>query len=282
VINEHITLGKYNHLKIDRDTEHGLFLKASDNESSVLLPGKYITDDMNIGDVIKVFIYLDSNDKQIATTNEVVAQLGEFGCFEVSSISSFGAFMKWGVDKELLVPKSKQKRLFYRGDKKILRIETDEETGRLIGVERVQKYLQNASSKDLKINQECELLVIASTPLGYKVIVDHLYEGMIFKNEIFQKVSIGDKLFGYIKTIREDGKLDLKLQPTGELKDDLNSARVLGTLATLGGKIDITSKSSPQEIEENFKMSKKSFKATLVKLQKENKIKVEDGTTSII
>jgi predicted RNA-binding protein (virulence factor B family) len=282
LINEHITLGKYNHLKIDRDTEHGLFLKAKDNEGSVLLPGKYITDDMNLGDVIKVFIYLDSNGKQIATTNEVVAQLDEFGCFEVSSISSFGAFMKWGVDKELLVPKSKQKRPFYRGDKKILRIETDEETGRLIGVERVQKYLQKASSNDLKINQECELLVIASTPLGYKVIVDHLYEGMIFKNEIFQKVSIGDKLFGYIKTIREDGKLDLKLQPTGELKDDLNSARVLGALATLGGKINITSKSSPQEIEENFNMSKKSFKATLVKLQKENKIKVEDGTTSII
>ena len=210
-----IAIGELNTLRVERDTDYGLYLRA-DNFEEVLLPNVYVMEnEMPIGAEIEVFVYTDSEDRPVATTKMPYAKLGEFGYFTVVDYKPYGAFVNWGLPKDLFVPLSEQKCHFHIGSKYILRVCLDKQTGRLYGTHKIGKWL-SYEPKDLKKNQKVNLLVLSQTPLGFKVIVENRYEGMLFENEIFEPIKVGDRKVAYVKKIRNDGKLDLSLQPIGK------------------------------------------------------------------
>ena len=264
--NTHIKIGEVNTLKVERDTDFGLYLVAQDFHE-VLLPNIYVMEDeMPLGALIDVFVYTDSEDRPVATTKMPYAKLGEYGYFTVVDYKSYGAFVNWGLPKDLFVPLSQQKEYFNIGKKYILRICLDEQTGRLYGTQKIGKYF-NRDMKGLHPNKEMEIVVIAKTPLGYKVVADNQYEGMLFDNEIFEEVKTGDRKKAYIKTVRKDYKLDLLLQPMGKkAKVEEAQHKVLRLLKEQGCRLPFTYKSDAEEIQKVFGLSKKNFKRTLTTL----------------
>ncbi len=276
-----IQVGKINKLEISQESEYGYYLQSTDEEK-VLLPNRYIEDSMKIGDTVEVFIHHDSDDRLVATTDRPAALLGEFGVFEVVDITAYGAFVDWGLPKDLFVPLSQQKEHFRVGDKKILRVALDEKTGRLYATQRIGKYF-NKNMKGLKRGMEVAIFVIASTPMGYKVIADNGYEGMIYKNEIFTDISTGDRLKGYIKKVREDKKLDISLQELESDKKSLSDTQKVLALLEREGNIPEGYKLSPEKCSELFGLSRKAYKRALTSLVESDKIKVdEDGVVVLV
>ncbi len=272
-MNQTIEMGAINTLKIERETDPGLFLQSAEGEE-ILLPNAYVTPDMHIGSTVDVFVYTDSEDRPVATTQKPLALRGEFGFFEVVDTTPFGAFVSWGLPKDLFVPRTKQKTPFKIGEKRLLHVDVDNQTNRLIGVEKVQNYLTQAP-KTLAPNDKVTALVFAVTPLGYKVIVDNTYEGLIYKNEVFEPIKTGDLKSAYIKQRRNDGKLDISLQRIGKTADD-DAQRLLNTLQEHGGMMPYNYKSDAQEIQKVFHLSKKSYKRALTELQKNKSIDIND------
>ncbi len=273
-MNAEIKIGVVNRLKIDRDSDHGLYLVTNNDLEDVLLPRAYVTDSMQIGDEIDVFIYNDSEDRIIATTKRPYAQLGEFGLFRVVDVTPIGAFVDWGLPKDLFVPKSVQKKPYEVGRSYVLRVAYDEETDRLFGDSRVGRYL----SHDTKLMNQvkvADIFVIAKTPLGYKVIVDNKFEGMIYHNEIFEDIKIGDRKKGYVKNIREDGKFDLSLQPIGDDKEAIIKEKII-SLLNKESFLPYNYKSDAQDIKKVFGLSKKNFKKALTKLQTDGAITIDE------
>ena len=211
-MDQRIELGLINTLRIDRVTEPGLYLIAEDEEV-VLLPNAYITNDMHVGNDIKVFIYTDSEDRLISTTLPPKGILGDIVSVEVVDLLPFGAFVDIDLPKDLLVPKNKQKSSFSVGQTRVVRIIEDEHTGRLIGTE---KFSLEDAPKTFTKNDEVEVVVYAKSPLGYKLVVNGKYEGMIFHNEVFENIEIGSSKRAYVKYVRDDGKMDISLQKIGE------------------------------------------------------------------
>ena len=269
-----ISIGELNTLRVERDTDYGLYLRA-ENFEEVLLPNIYVMEaDMPIGAEIEVFVYTDSEDRPVATTKYPYAMLGEFGYFTVVDYKQYGAFVNWGLPKDLFVPISQQKCYFNIGSKYILRVCLDKETGRLYGTHKIGKWL-SYDTKDLKEHQKMNALVLSKTPLGYKVIVENLYEGMLFDNEIFETLKVGDRREVYIKKIRDDGKLDLSLQPIGKkVNSDIFEERVLEILHENSNFIPLNSKSSAEDIMKIFSLSKKSFKRTVTSLISQKKVEL--------
>ena len=276
-----IEIGKINTLEVVRDTDHGLFLEAKD-DSVVLLPNAYVEEkEMSIGSLVDVFVYTDSEDRPVATTKMPYAKLGEFGYFTVVDYKSYGAFVNWGLPKDLFVPLSQQKEYFTIGKKYILRVCLDEQTGRLYGTQKIGKWLSR-DMKGLHPNQEMELLVIARTPMGYKVVADNLYEGMLFENEIFEPIAVGDRKRGYIKQVRKDFKLDLSLQKLGSSgNQEQFEKKLVDILQKKGGRIEVTSKSGPETITKIFGMSKKNFKRALNALKEKNVVVLDERGFSL-
>ncbi len=261
-----INMGEINTLEVMRDTDYGLFLESKDSDE-VLLPNAYVEEaDMPIGALVNVFIYTDSEDRPVASTKYPYAMLGEYGYFTVVDYKSYGAFVNWGLPKDLFVPLSQQKEYFTIGKKYILRVCLDEQSNRLYATQKIGKYFSR-DTKSLHPNQEVDMLILAKTPLGYKVIADSLYEGMLFDNEIFEELKKGDRKKGYIKNIRKDGKLDISLQPIGK-KAKTNSAKesVLEVLQSRGGEVEFTYKSDATQIKNLFGLSKKNYKRALTEL----------------
>jgi len=281
-VNLTIAIGEINTLKVERDTDYGLYLRA-ENFEEVLLPNIYVMEaDMPIGAEIEVFVYTDSEDRPVATTKYPYAKLGEFGYFTVVDYQRFGAFVNWGLPKDLFVPLSQQKCHFHIGSKYILRVCLDQETGRLYGTHKIGKWLSK-ETQDLEPNQEVNILVLSKTPLGYKVIIENLYEGMLFENEIFEALKVGDRKVAYIKKVRKDGKLDLSLQPIGKkATGDVFEVKVLELLKEKEGFIAINSKSDAEDIMKTFSMSKKSFKRTLNSLIEQKKVLLEGEGMKLI
>lgn len=277
MINKKINLGKLNRLKVDRVAEPGLYLVSEDDES-VLLPNQYITNNMNIGQEVDVFIYTDSEDRLVATTETPKAYLNEFAFLEVVDIAKFGLFLDWGLPKDLLLPKNKQKVLSKIGDKRVVKIVKDDQTNRLIAT---QKFTLNKNTIELSKNQEVNVLIYAKTDLGYKVIVDNLYDGLIFENEVFENIQIGDTKTAYIKNIRDDNKLDISLQLIGKESEEVAKQKVLQKLKESGGFIRINSKSDAKNIKEVFGLSKKAFKKVLTTLKMEDKITIDENVTKL-
>jgi predicted RNA-binding protein (virulence factor B family) len=281
-VNKTIEIGKVNCLKIERDTDYGYYLIA-ENFEEVLLPNIYIMEDeMPMGSQIDVFVYTDSEDRPVATTKYPYAMLGEFGYFTVVDYQRFGAFVNWGLPKDLFVPLSQQKCHFHIGSKYILRICLDEETGRLYGTHKIGKWLSKDTEK-LQENQKVDVMVLSKTPLGYKVIIENLYEGMLFENEIFEMLNVGDRKVAYIKKIRKDGKLDLSLQPIGKKNSaDIYEVKVLEIIEESKGFVALNSKSDALNIMKVFGLSKKSFKRTLTSLLEKKKIVLESNGIKLL
>jgi len=270
-----LDFGRINHLRLDRFAVPGAYLCAADG-NDVLLPNQYVTDEMQIDDTLDVFLYTDSEDRPVATTARPKALRDEFGFFEVVDVAKFGAFVDWGLPKDLFVPKNRQKTPFRVGEKRFLRVVKDEQSDRLVGVERISKYLSH-SPRGYHPNREVKLLFIAQTPMGFKVIVDDAYEGAVYANEIFEPVAVGDERMGYVKQVRADGNFDVSLQPVGKgARADSDRAKILEPLAAAGGSLPYNSKSDADLITKTFGLSKKAFKRTLVQLQESGDIEVKE------
>ena len=280
--NPTIKIGEINTLEIKRDTDFGFYLEAED-KSEVLLPNAYIIESqMPLNSLIDVFVYTDSEDRVVATTSMPYAKLGQFGFFSVVDSTNYGAFVDWGLPKDLFVPISQQRKRLEVGKKYILRVCLDEKTNRLYATHKIGKYI-NSNSKKLKPKQALDAIVIAKTPLGFKVVANNQYEGMLYSNEVFEKLNIGDKRRVYIKNIRTDGKLDLSLQPIGkEQKNNSEQEEILKQLKASNGKLPFTYKSDAQDIKRVFKMSKKSFKKALTSLIESKKIELLDSSIKLI
>ncbi len=273
-ISPYLELGKINRLRVDRETPHGVFIMAQDG-NDVLLPAAYTTEDMVENSLVDVFLYTDSEDRLIATTLTPKAMLDEFALLEVVDTAPFGAFLDWGLPKDLLVPIKLQKTPFTIGEKRFVKVVYDERTHRLVGSEKLGDFFER-KVKDLAVNKEADILIIAKTPLGFKCIVNDKYEGLIYHNEIFEQIELGDKKTAYVKTVRKDGNIDLTLRKPGSKKSASASEKVLELLKQNKGIMPYNYKSDAELIKQAFGLSKKDFKRSLTKLQDDGKIEVKD------
>lgn len=277
-----IKIGEINRLEVMRDTDYGYFLEAKD-ESEVLLPNVYVMEDeMPMGSLLDVFIYTDSEDRPVATTKMPYAKLGEYGYFTVVDYKPYGAFINWGLPKDLFVPLSQQKEHFTVGKKYLLRVCLDSQTNRLYATQKIGKYF-NREMKGIYQNKVYEAIVLAKTPLGFKVVADNQYEGMLFNNEIFEGLRIGDKKKVYVKNVRKDFKLDLSLQPIGK-KEKIGEAEgvILQLLKESEGTLAFTYKSDADAIKKVFGMSKKNFKRTLTELIEKKEIALLEDSIKLL
>lgn len=272
--NEHLILGVINTLRIDRHTPHGLFLEALDGKD-VLLPQIYVNESMQDDMLLDVFLYTDSEDRLVATTLKPKAMLDGFALFEVVAVAPFGAFVDWGLAKDLFVPNMFQKEPFKVGEKRFLRVVYDERTHRLVGTEKLGDFFDK-KPKGLTPQKEVSILVIAKTPLGFKCIVEERYEGLIYHNEIFEKIELGMQKKAFVKNIRKDGCIDLSLQAMGAKQKDASCERVISLLKKNGGSMPYNYKSDPELVQDIFGLSKKAYKRSLTALQESVTIEVKD------
>jgi uncharacterized protein len=267
-------LGIKNTLKILRGTGVGMFL--GDNEDNdVLLPKKYIPEGVIVGDDIEVFIYRDSEDRIIATTLEPKIQLNEFACLQVKSVTGIGAFLDWGLEKDLFVPFREQNKKMEVDKWYVVYLYLDENTDRLVASCKVNRFLEKENF-DLKISQEVDILVFEETDLGLNAIINNRYKGLIYENEIFQRVKIGTRTKGYIKNLRDDNRIDLSLQKQGYENVEPNAQRILEKLKANEGFLDVTDKSDANYVMYQLEMSKKTFKKAVGALYRQRIIRIED------
>ena len=277
-----IEQGKHIELKIAKRATFGLYL-ADDSGEEVLLPNKYCSDEMTPGDTIEVFVYKDSEGKKVATTLTPKIFINEFALLKVTAVTGVGAFLDWGLEKELMVPFREQKQKLEMDRWYIVYLDLDKKSDRLYASNRVERFLQN-DQISVKEGDEVALVVLQKTDLGYSVIINHAHKGLIFDNEIFQEIRVGDRLNAYVKKIRDDQKIDISIQPIGFRKfNDSNSELIYKTLVENDGFLAVTDKSSPDEIYTQFGISKKAFKKSLGALYKQKKVDIQpDGIKLIV
>jgi len=265
-----LKIGDYNTLEIAKMVDFGAYLYSSGTE--ILLPKKYVPTDAKVGQMIEVFIYTDSEDRLIATTLKPIAKVGEFAYLEVMDNSPFGSFVEIGIEKHILVPLSEQPMRMEVGKKYVMYVYLDTITGRMVASARLNRFVEK-EVMDLKENQAVPILVANPTDLGFNVIVDNLYWGLVYHSDIFKRISVGDLLTGYVKKIREDNKLDIVLQPQGFKKViGSDTQTILNALAENKNVLYLSDKTEPEVIYKALGMSKKAFKKAIGVLYKEEKI----------
>jgi predicted RNA-binding protein (virulence factor B family) len=276
-----INLGKMNTLRINRRVDFGVYV--GDGETEILLPAKYIPDGVAVGDQVTVFVYKDSDDRMIATNIIPMIKLDEFATLEVKDVSDFGVFMEWGLEKDLFVPYKEQSTRMHKGEKHVVRLCLDHKTNRLVGVTKLHGFLERDTS-ELEDKQEVELLVFDKTDLGYSVLINEKYQGLVYHNEVFDDLSIGDQRTGYIKEIREeDGKVDISLKPFGVAAIEDAKDIVWGKLLRATEEsLPVNDKSDPEVIKQMFGLSKKAFKKAIGGLYKEGKITMSAEGISLV
>jgi predicted RNA-binding protein (virulence factor B family) len=265
-------LGQINHLKIVRKVDFGFYLDG-ENLGEILMPKRYIFPDMKIGDTIDVMVYLDGEERLLATTEIPFAQVGDFAYLKVNKIENVGAFLDWGLSKELLVPFSEQKVKMEEGKSYVVHVYIDKITDRITGSMKLEKFI-NKEKPEYTINQEVDLLIWTLTDVGYKAIINNQHIGVIYKNEIFRKISNGQKMKGYIKKIRDDDKIDLTLDKIGYTKIDSFAQLILNAIEKSGGFLPYNDKTDPEIIYNIFGMSKKVFKQSIGNLFKQRYIEI--------
>lgn len=269
-------IGQLNKLEVVKELEFGMYLDGGEL-GEILLPRREISKGTEIGESLDVFLYFDSEDRIIATTIMPYAMVGDFALLRVKSVNQVGAFMDWGLMKDLLVPFREQKMKMEEGRSYIVHVYYDEESNRIAASAKLSRFL-DISIPNYHIGQEVNLLVWQQTDLGYKVIINERHQGMIYANDIFQGLNIGEKIKGFIKNIREDQKIDVCLFPTGYAKVKDNLDNILDFLKAEGGFAKLTDKSPPEIIYDIFGISKKTFKSAIGTLYKQKKIVLEkDG-----
>ena len=269
-----VKVGRINVLRVIKRLPFGAYLVAGSEKEEILLPKRFEPENCKVDDLLKVFIYYDSEDRIIATTELPLAQVDECAYLKVVDVNQVGAFMDMGLMKDLFVPFAEQETRMQTGKSYVVHLYLDEHSGRIMASSKLDKFLLETSHYH-QPGQEVSLLIFAKTDLGYKAAIGHTYQGLIYNNEIYQSLKIGDSVKGYIKNIRPDKKIDLTLQlPSEKTRGDLAN-KILDYLKEQGGTIQITDKSSPEEIYAQFSVSKKAYKKALGALYKRRQIKIE-------
>jgi len=275
-----VEIGKINNLQVLKNLEHGIYLDG-EHLGEILMPSRYVPENCEVGDSLEVFIYLDSADLLIATTEEPYAMVGECTYLKVVDVNQAGAFLDWGLPKDLLVPYSEQISPMEVGKSYTVLVFLDKNTDRIAATQRLDTYLSE-EAQYFKPEQAVDLLIFGKTDLGYKAVINNTHIGLIYKNEVFQPLTDGEKLKGYIKIIRPDRKIDLCLQlPGKDALDDLSS-RIIDHLKNNDGVSTLTDKSSPEDIYENFGVSKKNYKKAIGKLYKKRLIRIEKDKITLL
>ena len=270
-------IGRPNTLRVIREAPPGLYLDGEEL-GEILLPRRYIPDAIQLGDTIDTFLYLDSEDRLVATTETPHAMVGDFVCLRVSAVTpGIGAFLDWGLAKDLLLPIREQEHRVHQGDWVVVFIYVDDESGRIVASTRLSRHL-SPEPPGYAEGQPVSLLVARETPLGYQAIVENAHWGLLYRSELAGTLQIGERLRGYVRAVREDGKLDLGLDPAGYGRVAPLAHRIVQALEKSGGRLDFDDQSTPESIRAAFGTSKKAFKQALGSLLREHRIRfVEDG-----
>lgn len=275
---ESIKIGSYQDMEVRRSSDYGLYLSLPGDDSEVLLPCRYVTDGMTIGSIIRVFVYKDSEDRPVATTEKPYATVGQFAYLQVSAVNDTGAFLDWGLAKELLVPYSEQKVRMRRGGIYLVYVYLDTATGRVVASARIERFLGNVFP-DYRPGQAVDALVIEHTPIGYRAIVDNLHRGIIYSNEIHSPVEIEQNIRAYVKQVRPDGKIDLTVNDRADRRTAALADRIIRYLTDSGSSVN--QKMSPEQIELMFECSKKDFKKAVGLLYKQRRVSIADDIVSL-
>ncbi|MBH3338793.1 GntR family transcriptional regulator [Pseudomonas mendocina] len=275
-------IGRMNSLQVVKHTDFGLYLDGG-ADGEILLPKRYIPKDTpsEVEDWLNVFIYLDSEDKLIATTLKPKIQLGEFASLKVVDINRVGLFFDWGLPKDLLLPHSEEKRPLQIGDYCVIYLYLDKRTRRLTATARLDRHLDKVPA-NYQVGQEVDLLVVERTDLGFKAIIDGKHWGLIHKNELFKFIRSGMREKGYIKELRADGKISLSLQPIGHQAASGLAEQIIERLRDQGGVLALGDKSPPELIAEQFRVSKGNFKKAIGGLYKQGLIRIHDDRIELL
>lgn len=276
-----LQIGNYNNLEVVREVEFGIYLNTGDEFGDVLLPKRYVPQGIKVGDYLKVFIYFDSEDRIIATTETPKAVVGEFAVLKIIDAGDYGAFADWGLPKDLLIPFREQKHRLKKNQTALVRVYFDDKSYRIVGSTKYNRFLTN-KREDFAKGDEVELLIAEKTDLGYNAIIDYDKVGVIYNNEVFQPLEIGAKITGYIKKVREDGKIDLSVNKLGYAKIDDITYKFIDILEQNGGFLKVNDNSSPDLIYKIFGESKKTFKKTIGNLYKNQKLIFENDGIRLI
>jgi len=275
-----VEIGKINKLKVSRRCDFGLIFDGL-QLGEILMPKRYVTGDMKPGDQLEVFVYRDSEDRLTATTQRPKVQVGEFALLRCREASTIGAFLDWGLPKDLFVPFREQRMKMRKGESYLVYVYYDQASGRIVGSSKLDKYLQD-SKRFYKQGEEVELMVWQKSDLGYKFIINNERWGMVFHNEVFQPLERGRRLKGYIKQVRPDGRIDLCLQKQGYEKVTLLTDVIVNHLKKNNGFMPITAKTPPREISALFGVSKKTYKNAIGALYKKRRITIEEDGVRLV
>jgi uncharacterized protein len=270
-----LKMGRFNRLTVVKELSFGMYLDSSEGE--ILLPTKYIPAGAKVGDVVEVFIYTDSEDRPIATNLKPLAQVGDFACLTVKHVTDFGAFMDWGLEKDLFVPLKEQHRRMEVGRTYVVFVAVDRQTNRVIGIGKIGPFLDKDYPEDLKEGDQVELMAYEMTSLGIMCIINNRYVGILYHNEVFRRVQLGNRFSGYLKKIREDNKIDLSLRKPGFEGIKSGAGLIISKLRAHDGFLPYNDDASPEDIYNFFQMSKKTFKALIGNLFRAGRIRIDEA-----
>ncbi len=264
-----------NRLRVEKRVDFGLYLDGGDVHGRILLPARYVPEGTEIGDEIDVFVYLDQEERLVATTETPLAQVGDFAYLEVAWVNNFGAFLNWGLMKDLFVPFREQKMKMAKGKSYIVHVHLDEESYRIMASAKVERYLRH-DYPPYHVGDEVDILVWQKTELGFKAIIDNCYGGLLYEQQIYRELHTGDRMKAYIGHVREDGKIDLMLQRPGHGAATDFASILLQHLQNHGGQTELCDKSPAEEIYNVFGVSKKVFKKAVGDLYRRQLITIGD------
>ncbi|MDE5821734.1 MAG: GntR family transcriptional regulator [Paramuribaculum sp.] len=274
-----VKFGKRNRLKVSRIVDFGAYLEA-DFGKEILLPKRYISEPLTPGDEVDVVVYTDSEDRPVASTETPYAYVDEFALLNVVAVTKVGAFLDWGLPKDLLVPFSEQRSRMKEGGRYLVYLYLDHSSGRIAASAKIEKFIGNVIPEYVK-GQKAGVLVFDKNDVGYRCIVDNRHFGILYNDEVFSPVNIGDRLDAYVKQVRPDGKIDLMLGGRADVRTNTLADKIFKAIKSNGGKLEISDKSSPEEIKQAFMCSKKDFKKAVGHLLKDGKISVSEDKRSL-
>lgn len=275
-----IKLGDYNRLTIVKEVDFGIYLDGGD-EGEILLPKRYVPENCKPGDELEVFLYLDQDERLIATTQHPLAKVGEFACLEVAWVNQYGAFLNWGLMKDLFCPFHEQKQRMEIGNRYVVAVFIDEESYRIAASAKVEHFFAT-DFPPYRPGEKVDLLVWQTTDLGFKVIIDHAYPGLVYRSQVFKSIRIGDSLQGYIMGVRPDGKIDVSLQLHGRQQTTDFAETLLQYLKDHDGFCELGDKSDAQDIKHRFEVSKKVYKKAIGDLYRRRLITLEDAGIRLV
>lgn len=271
----HVRLGRYNQLEVVKEVDFGVYLDGGD-DGEILLPARYVPEDCQPGDMLNVFIYLDNEERLVATTLTPYAQVGDFACLEVAWTNQYGAFLDWGLMKDLFVPFREQKNKMEKGERYVVHVHLDEDSYRIMASAKVERYL-SSDMPPYHPGDGVEILVWQRTDLGYKVIVDNRFGGLIYATDVVRPLNTGMKTEAYVRQVRPDGKIDIVLQPDGPRKVDDFAEVLLDYIRQHDGFTTFQDKTPAEDIYATFGVSKKTFKKAVGDLYKKHLVTLEEG-----